>query len=115
MRTVFGIHSTGYPNLFVMVGYEASFQFNLTYMLQTQGDHIAECIAYVRENGFDTIDPTEETEEWWVQEVIENRGKTTRNEECTPGYYNFEGESQRRQDGNYNLSLIHISEPTRPY
>ena len=102
MRTVFGIHSKGYPNLFVMGGYQASFQFNLTYMLQTQGDHIAECIAYVRENGFDTIDPTEETEEWWVQEVIENRGKTTRNEECTPGYYNFEGESQRRQDGNYN-------------
>ena len=75
MRTVFGIHSKGYPNLFVMGGYQASFQFNLTYMLQTQGDHIAECIAYVRENGFDTIDPTEETEEWWVQEVIENRGK----------------------------------------
>ena len=22
--------------------------------------------------------------------------------ECTPGYYNFEGESNRRQDGNYN-------------
>jgi hypothetical protein len=22
--------------------------------------------------------------------------------ECTPGYYNFEGEMQRRQDGNYN-------------
>ena len=86
----------------MMGGYQASFQFNLTYMLQTQGDHIAECIAYVRDNGYDTIDPTEETEEWWVQEVIENRGKTTRNEECTPGYYNFEGESQRRQDGNYN-------------
>ena len=102
MRTVFGIHSQGYPNLFVMGGYQASFQFNLTYMLQTQGDHIAECIAYVRDNGFDTIDPTEVTEEWWVKEVIDNRGKTSRNEECTPGYYNFEGESQRRQDGNYN-------------
>ena len=102
MRTVFGIHSQGYPNLFVMGGYQASFQFNLTYMLQTQGDHIAECIAYVRENGYETIDPTKETEEWWVREVIENRGKTNRNEECTPGYYNFEGESQRRQDGNYN-------------
>ena len=37
-----------------------------------------------------------------MQEVIDNRGKTTRNEECTPGYYNFEGEHQRRQDGNYN-------------
>ncbi len=37
MRTVFGIHSSGYPNLFIMGGYQASFQFNLTFMLQTQG------------------------------------------------------------------------------
>ena len=34
MRTVFGIHSNGYPNLFIMGGYQASFQFNLTFMLQ---------------------------------------------------------------------------------
>jgi cyclohexanone monooxygenase len=71
-------------------------------MLQTQGDHIAECIATVRERGFTTIDPTEAAEEWWVQEVIAHRGKTSRNHDCTPGYYNFEGESNRRQDGNYN-------------
>ena len=43
-----------------------------------------------------------EAEEWWVQEVIANRGKTNRNAECTPGYYNFEGDENRRQDGNYN-------------
>ncbi|MEO2176491.1 MAG: NAD(P)/FAD-dependent oxidoreductase [bacterium] len=102
MRTLLGIHSNGYPNLFVMGGYQASFQFNLTDMLQTQGDHIADCIAYARENGHQSIDPTPEAEEWWVQEVIEHRGKTTRNQDCTPGYYNFEGEHQRRQDGNYN-------------
>ena len=102
IQTLFGIHSVGYPNLFIMGGYQASFQFNLTYMLQTQGDHIADCIAHTRENSFDSIEPTEQAEQWWVQEVINHRGKTTRNEDCTPGYYNFEGESQRRQDGNYN-------------
>ena len=37
-----------------------------------------------------------------MQEVIKHRGKTSRNQDCTPGYYNFEGEFQRRQDGNYN-------------
>ena len=85
-----------------MGGYQASFQFNLTDMLQTQGDHIAACIDYVRTHGHRTIDPTSAAEEWWVNEVIAHRGKTVRNQECTPGYYNFEGESQRRQDGNYN-------------
>ena len=51
---------------------------------------------------YTTIDATPEAEEWWVQEVIAHRGKTSRNAECTPGYYNFEGEFNRRQDGNYN-------------
>ncbi len=55
--------------------------------------------------------PARHTRQWtplgtpkngWVQEVIQHRGKTNRNQECTPGYYNFEGEFQRRQDGNYN-------------
>jgi cation diffusion facilitator CzcD-associated flavoprotein CzcO len=102
MRTLVGIHSCGYPNLFIMGGYQSSFQFNLTDMLQAQGDHIAACIDYTRRHGHDTIDPTPQAEEWWVQEVIKNRGKTSRNHDCTPGYYNFEGEFNRRQDGNYN-------------
>jgi cation diffusion facilitator CzcD-associated flavoprotein CzcO len=102
MRTLVGIHSCGYPNLFIMGGYQSSFQFNLTDMLQAQGDHIAACIDHARRHGYHTIDPTPEAEEWWVQEVIKNRGKTSRNHDCTPGYYNFEGEFNRRQDGNYN-------------
>jgi cation diffusion facilitator CzcD-associated flavoprotein CzcO len=102
IRTLLGIHTHGFPNLFIMGGYQASFQFNLTDMLQTQGDHIAACIAHVRENNLRTIDPTSAAEDWWVDQVIQHRGKTGRNAECTPGYYNFEGESNRRQDGNYN-------------
>lgn len=102
VRTLLGIHTHGYPNLFIMGGYQASFNFNLTDVLQAQGDHIAACIDHVRRNGYTTIDPTWDAEEWWVQEVIAHRGKTARNAECTPGYYNFEGGSNRRQDGNYN-------------
>ncbi len=102
IRTLFGIHSQGYPNLFIMGGYQSSFQFNLTDILNTEGAHIAACVDHVRRHGYQSIDPTPEAEEWWVQEVIKYRGKTTRNRDCTPGYYNFEGEFQRRQDGNYN-------------
>jgi len=78
IRTLLGIHSQGYPNLFIMGGYQASFQFNLTDMLQAQGDHIAACIDYTRRHGYRSIDVTPEAEEWWVQEVIEHRGKTGR-------------------------------------
>ena len=70
IRTLLGIHTAGFPNLFIMGGYQASFQFNLTDMLQTQGDHIAACIDHVRTHGYQTIDATEDAEAWWVQEVI---------------------------------------------
>ena len=110
MRTVFGVHSAGYPNMFIMGGYQASFQFNVTFMLQTQGFHIAECIKYTRENGYTTIDAKPETEQWWVDEVIKFRGTTDRNKECTPGYYNFEGQENRRQDGNYNGGMYQYAE-----
>ncbi len=110
MRTVFGIHSSSYPNLFIMGGYQASFQFNLTFMLQTQADHIADCIDYVRKRNCSMIDAAPDTEQWGVDEVIGNRARTNRNQECTPGYYNFEGEDQRKQDGNYNGSFMQYFE-----
>jgi cation diffusion facilitator CzcD-associated flavoprotein CzcO len=110
MRTLVGIHSHGYPNLFIMGGYQISTLFNLTDVFQVQGDHIAGCIDYARKHGYRTLDATAEAEEWWVQEVIANRGKTSRNADCTPGYYNFEGETQRRQDGNYNGSFLQYIE-----
>jgi len=113
IRTTLGIHTHGFPNLFIMGGYQASFKFNLTDVLQTQGDHIARCIDHARRHRHQTMDTTPEAEEWWVQEVIENRGKTSRAADCTPGYYNFEGASQRRQDGNYNGSYRQYIEHVR--
>ncbi len=105
VRTLLGIHTQHFPNMFIMGGYQASFAFNLTHILQTQGEHIAGCIDFVRRNGLATMDCTYEAEEWWVQQVINKRGRTNRNAECTPGYYNFEGQFNRRQDGNYNGSF----------
>ena len=105
IRTVLGIHSHGFPNFFVMGGYQAFFAFNLTDVLNCQGEHIAECIDYMRRNDIHAMEPTPEIESWWVQKVIDNRGKTSRNRDCTPGYYNFEGAENRRQDGNYNGSM----------
>jgi hypothetical protein len=88
-----------------MGGYQISTLFNLTDVFQMQGDHITGCIDYARKESLATLEATKDAEEWWVQEVIANRGKTSRNADCTPGYYNFEGQEQRRQDGNYNGSF----------
>lgn len=105
IRTVVGVHTHGFPNLFIMGGYQASFGFNLMDTLNGQSEHVAWCIDYLRSNDVWAMDPTPEAEQWWVEEVISKRGRTNRNRDCTPGYYNFEGNENRRQDGNYNGSM----------
>ena len=91
IRTLLGIHSQGYPNLFIMGGYQASFQFNLTDMLQSQGDHIAACIDYVRRHDYQSLDVMPEAEEWWVQEVIHHRGKNHPQPGLHAGLLQFRG------------------------
>lgn len=102
IRTLFGLQTNGYPNLFTTGNYQASFQFNYTFVLQVQGQYIADCIGYALDEGHERLEIDPSREDWWVNEVIKHRGKTGRNQECTPGYYNFEGQFNRRQDGTYN-------------
>lgn len=109
IRTLLGIHSCGFPNMFVMGGYQASFSFNLTDVLGTQGTHIARCIDHFRREGGPrkVMECRADAEEWWVQKVIQNRGKSNYSADCTPGYYNFEGDkNRRRQDGVYRGDLV---------
>ena len=86
-----------------MGGYQASFQFNLTDMLQAQGDHIAACIDHVRRHGHrDDRRARRRPRSGGCRRSSPIAARPTATHECTPGYYNFEGEFNRRQDGNYN-------------
>ena len=53
------------PTCLSWVATRQSFQFNLTDMLHSQGDHIAACIDYVRRHDYQSLDVTSEAEEWW--------------------------------------------------
>ena len=46
--------------MFIMAGYQASFQFNITDVLTVQGDYIASCIDYALKNNCESIDVTPE-------------------------------------------------------
>src|SRR5258708_37052215 len=72
MKTLLGIHSHGYPNLFVMAGLQAAFAFNLTHVLQMPGDYIAACIQHLREPGFRVLEGTEGAGADGVQKTISN-------------------------------------------
>ena len=69
------------------------------HVLQAESERIKQ---YLHALPLEALSKPSACTQWQVQEVIAHRGTTNRNAECTPGYYNFEGEFNRRQDGNYN-------------
>ncbi|HWH73122.1 MAG TPA: NAD(P)/FAD-dependent oxidoreductase [Methylibium sp.] len=68
IRTTMGLQVHGYPNLFTTGAPLApsAALCNMTTCLQQQVDWIAQCIAAVRAQGKQVIEPTRETEDRWV-------------------------------------------------
>jgi cyclohexanone monooxygenase len=116
-RTLLGMHSHGYPNLFIMGGPQASFQFNMSDALNTQADHIAQCIDHVRSNGYRTMDARQEVEAWWVSECKKSGTGNLNDPDCTPGYYNDYGKVNdndlRSYNGGYVRYLQHLAAARR--
>ena len=62
-------------------------------MLNEQSKHIAYLIGECQARQAREVEPTEAAEAAWVQEVIDSAILRQRfQEECTPGYYNNEGQ-----------------------
>lgn len=75
-RTLLGITTVGFPNLFFPTGPGSpSVLANMALENEYHIDWIADCIAYMDRHGYTTIEPTEEGEARWtahVAEVAEN-------------------------------------------
>jgi acetone monooxygenase len=68
VRTTMGLQVHGYPNLFMtMAPFSPAAAFcNVPTCLQQQVDWIADCIAFVRQQGRHSIEPSAEAEAKWV-------------------------------------------------
>jgi cyclohexanone monooxygenase len=104
VRTLHGIHIHGFPNCFMMSIAQSGFTVNFPYMINEQAKHIAYVIHRALEKGITSLEVTEAAEAEWVDAVIGRSGLTTDfAENCTPGYYNNEGQpgNTSRQNGFY--------------
>jgi cyclohexanone monooxygenase len=71
-RTYLGLMSAGFPNLFVITGPGSpSVLSNMIVSIEQHVDWIADCLAYLRERGLDTMEATKEAEDNWVAHVNE--------------------------------------------
>jgi len=92
LRTLYGIQTRGFPNLFIMNLLQAGVSVNYVHIADEQTIQIAEIIARCLAEGVVTVQPTAEAEEEWVEEIRKAaEARAAAPDTCTPGSYNQEG------------------------
>lgn len=99
--TLHGWTSRGFPNCFFVQVVQAALTPNFIHVTNEQAKHIAYVISECKNRRIDTVEPTAEAEEKWVKTILELGALRTQFlTECTPGYYNNEGEASLRSRRN---------------
>jgi cyclohexanone monooxygenase len=71
-RTYLGLAIAGFPNLFTVTGPGSpSVISNMMVSIEQHIDWIADCIGYLQERGFETIEATQDAEDRWTRHVGE--------------------------------------------
>ncbi|MBL6691970.1 MAG: NAD(P)/FAD-dependent oxidoreductase [Pseudomonadales bacterium] len=101
MRTLHGLHTRGFPNLFIVSNGQAGFTTNFPHSMDETARHIAYILDQCADGNITTIEPTQDAEDAWVEEIIRlSRINDGFQEACTPGYYNNEGKPDPRSAQN---------------
>ena len=70
MRTMHGMQTRGFPNLFIMGPQQGAFTVNYPHLLDEQAKHITYILKHATENKIKTFEPSEEAESQWVDTII---------------------------------------------
>ena len=101
VESLHGLMVRDFPNVFVMGGAQAAFTANYPHQLNEQAIHIGYILSKAFDDGIAALEPTEEAQAQWVGTII---AKAQMREkflaECTPGYYNNEGQIAQRARQN---------------
>jgi cation diffusion facilitator CzcD-associated flavoprotein CzcO len=93
MRSVHGMHVHGFPNMFVLGHTQGGFTVNYPHLLDEASRHVSHIVRQTIDEGWTEIEATAEAEESWRRELAESaRDIRAFQEQCTPGYYNNEGQ-----------------------
>ena len=91
-KTFQGMFSHGFPNCYFLGVIQSALTTNFVHLLMEQTKHIAHVVKYGGGHNTKLVEPTLEAEEEWVALIKRNAHRGERFfAECTPGYYNNEG------------------------
>jgi cation diffusion facilitator CzcD-associated flavoprotein CzcO len=93
MRSLHGVHVHGFPNLFIVgLSQNGSLISNITHNHVESATSIAAVIAHALEQDAIEVEVAEEAEARWVDGLAAGQSTVFGNPDCTPGYYNKEGQ-----------------------
>jgi cation diffusion facilitator CzcD-associated flavoprotein CzcO len=93
MRTKHGIHVHGFPNLFIVQPTQgANLISNIPHNLTESGTTIAAVVRHALDGGYEQVEVTKEAEDAWIDLLCSGAGRMLGSPDCTPGYYNNEGQ-----------------------
>ena len=94
MRSKHGVHVHGFPNaFFVQPAQGANLISNVPHNLTDAARSIALTVKHVLDRGHSEVEVTREAQDAWVELLLTSAGRMTGGPDCTPGYYNNEGQA----------------------
>ena len=88
-RTFVGVHTHGFPNLFLVGGPQGGGSFNFTETLEAQTDHIVWLLTEMRERDHGVVDVREEDEVEWAQHCADVDRSTAPLRDCLGNFNGY--------------------------
>ncbi|HTQ13682.1 MAG TPA: NAD(P)/FAD-dependent oxidoreductase [Rhizomicrobium sp.] len=109
VSTLHGMHTRGFPNVFIVSNTQAGFTANFPHMINEQSRHLAYIVREALDRQARVVEASAEAEAAWVDTIVSlaiMRQKFF--EECTPGYYNNEGKANAlaARNGSYGAGPV---------
>jgi cyclohexanone monooxygenase len=93
MRTLHGVHVHGFPNMFVVQPFQgANLISNVPHNLSEAAQTIKATVRGALDRGYGVVEARADAEEAWMQLLRSGPGSIIGSPDCTPGYYNNEGQ-----------------------
>ncbi len=93
MRSLHGVHVRNFPNaFFVQLGQGGNFIANVPHNLTDAASTVAAVVAHMTAHGYDEVEPSQRAQDAWQDQLAPNPVMGSFLADCTPGYYNNEGQ-----------------------
>jgi cyclohexanone monooxygenase len=93
MRSMHGTHVHGFPNLFfVQPTQGANLISNVPHNLTEAAKTVASIIGEAQKRGTREVEVSKAAQDAWVELLLTGPGRMIGSQDCTPGYYNNEGQ-----------------------